>query len=84
MPMRKTAIAVPDDLLADVDRVARARGESRSRFITRILRAAIRARHDAEIVRRLNEVFADEDVQRDQLKTARTLEQFAGLDDESW
>ena len=58
MPLRKTAIAVPDDLLAAVDRVARARHESRNRFVTRVLRQAVRARRDADITRRLNELFA--------------------------
>ena len=40
MPLRKTAIAVPQDVLDDVDRLARLKGESRSGFITRVLRLA--------------------------------------------
>ena len=59
MPLRKTAIAVPDDLLAAVDRAARQRHESRNRFVTRVLYHAVRARRDADITRRLNELFAD-------------------------
>jgi hypothetical protein len=59
MPLRKTAIAVPDDLLVAVDRAARERRESRNRFVTRVLRYAVRARRDADITRRLNELFAD-------------------------
>ena len=58
MPLRKTAIAVPDDLLVAVDRAARQRHESRNRFVTRVLQYAVRARRDAEITRRLNELFA--------------------------
>jgi metal-responsive CopG/Arc/MetJ family transcriptional regulator len=58
MALRKTAIAVPDELLAAVDRAARARHESRNRFVTRVLQHAVRARRDAEITRRLNELFA--------------------------
>ena len=57
MALRKTAIAVPDDLLAAVDRAARDRHESRNRFVTSVLRHAVRARRDAEITRRLNELF---------------------------
>jgi metal-responsive CopG/Arc/MetJ family transcriptional regulator len=64
MPLRKTAIAVPDDLLAAVDRAARARHESRNRFVTLVLRHAVRARRDAEITRRLNEFFATPDLAR--------------------
>ena len=58
MPLRKTAIAIPDDLLVAVDRAARQRKESRNRFVTRVLQYAVRARRDAEITRRLNELFA--------------------------
>ena len=85
MPLRKTAIAVPDDLLAAVDRVARARGESRNRFVTRVLQHAVRARRDAEITRRLNELFAAPDVAQEQSREASQLDQI-GSDwaDERW
>lgn len=58
MPLRKTAIAVPEDLLAAVDRAARERHESRNRFVTRVLQYAVSARRDADITRRLDELFA--------------------------
>src|SRR2546427_11290645 len=58
MAHRKTAIAVPAEILDEVDRAARARGESRSRFITRVLRLAVGARRDAEVTRRLAAFFA--------------------------
>jgi hypothetical protein len=35
MPLRKTAI--PEELLSAVDRAAQARGESRNRFVPRVL-----------------------------------------------
>jgi hypothetical protein len=70
MAYRKTAITVSEELLADVDRAARARGESRSKYITHVLRAAVRARRDADITRRLNKLFADETVADEQLDTA--------------
>jgi metal-responsive CopG/Arc/MetJ family transcriptional regulator len=59
MAHRKTAIAVPEEILEEVDRAARERGESRSRFISRVLRLTVRARRDAEVTRRLNALFAD-------------------------
>jgi metal-responsive CopG/Arc/MetJ family transcriptional regulator len=85
MAYAKTAIAVPKELLADVDRAARARGESRSRYITRILRAAVRARRDAEITRRLDELFAREALATEQRTEAAALDEL-GTDwtDESW
>ena len=59
MPLLKTAITVPADLLAAVDEIARERHESRSRFITQVLRWAVRARRDAEIIRKLDELFSN-------------------------
>jgi metal-responsive CopG/Arc/MetJ family transcriptional regulator len=85
MALRKTAIAVPDDLLAAVDRAAKERHESRNRFVTRVLRHAVRARRDAEITRRLNELFANADVANRQRQEASELDA-AGTDwsDERW
>jgi metal-responsive CopG/Arc/MetJ family transcriptional regulator len=85
MALRKTAIAVPDDLLVAVDKAARERHESRSRFVTRILRHAVRARRDAEITRRLNELFATPDLAQRHSREASELDE-AGTDwsDERW
>jgi hypothetical protein len=85
MAYRKTAIAVPEPVLAEVDRAARERGESRSAYITRVLRAAVRARRDAEITRRLDELFADERLARTQRREAQELDE-AGTDwtNERW
>ena len=85
MPLRKTAIAVPEELLAAVDRAARERHESRNRFVTRVLEQAVRARRDAEITRRLNDLFADREIANEHRDEAAELEA-AGTDwtDERW
>jgi DNA topoisomerase VI subunit B len=85
MAHRKTAIAVPEEILDEVDRAARARGESRSRFISRILRLALRARRDAEITRRLDALFADESLAEAVRREGDDLARL-GVDwgDESW
>lgn len=85
MALRKTAIAVPADLLAAVDEVARERQESRNRFITHVLRQAVRARRDAEITRRLNELFADPALVEEERQSAAWLDAM-GTDwrGESW
>jgi metal-responsive CopG/Arc/MetJ family transcriptional regulator len=85
MPLRKTAIAVSDDLLAAVDRAARERHESRNRFVTRVLQHAVRARRDAEITRRLNELFATPDLVTQHNREASELDRI-GTDwsDERW
>ena len=85
MPLRKTAIAVPDELLAAVDRVARSRRETRNRFVTRVLEQAVRARRDAEITRRLNDLFAAPEVAEQLIRDASDLDRL-GSDwaDERW
>lgn len=85
MPLRKTAIAIPEDLLDAVDRAAQACQESRNRFVTRVLRLAVSARRDAEITRRLNERFADPKIASAHRADAEVLDA-AGTDwsDERW
>ncbi|MEA2561998.1 MAG: hypothetical protein QOH06_3502 [Acidobacteriota bacterium] len=85
MPLRKTAIAIPDDLLSAVDRAAQSRGESRNRFVTRVLQEAVHARRDAEVTKRLNELFADGGLAEEQARVASALD-VVGTDwsDERW
>ena len=59
MSRRKTTIAIPEDLLAAIDRAAQSRDESRNQFIIRVLQEAVHARRDAEITKRLNDLFID-------------------------
>jgi len=83
--IRKTVIALPAELLADVDRAARVLGESRSRTITRILRCAVRARRHAEITRRLDELFAGSVPAEEQHRTAAQLDAVdSSWNDERW
>lgn len=85
MPLRKTAIAIPDELLDAVDRAAQERNESRNRFVTLVLRRAVRARRDADITRRLDELFAEPDATRQQRRETIELDAI-GTDwsDERW
>ncbi|MCY3777388.1 MAG: hypothetical protein OXH11_15550 [Candidatus Aminicenantes bacterium] len=85
MPLRKTAIALPPELLMELDRMARMRRESRNRFITHVLEEAVRVRRDAEVTRRLDELFADPELRREQVSGAVALD-VVGTDwsDESW
>ena len=85
MAHRKTAIAVPAEVLEEVDRAARERGESRSRFISRVLRWAGRARRYAEVTRRLYALFADESVREAQRRDAHELAELGiNWDSERW
>jgi hypothetical protein len=85
MPLRKTAIAVSDDLLDAVDRAARSRGETRNRFVTRVLEAAVRARRDADVTARLNELFASPDLADAHRADAAAFDEVGvAWDDERW
>ena len=79
MATSRIAITVPEDLLVAVDVAAGERGESRSGFISRVLRAALAARRDSEITRRLNELFANEEVAAEQRRLTRGMDS-AGTD----
>lgn len=70
MPLRKTAIAISKDLLSAVDRAAQARGESRNRFVTRVLQEAVRGRRDADVTKRLNLLFANGELAQEQAQAA--------------
>ena len=85
MPLRKTAIAITDGLLSAVDQAAAARKESRNQFVTRVLELAVRARRDAEITKRLNELFQQPAVVSEQQNGASDLDA-AGTtwSDERW
>ncbi len=85
MAQIKTAITVPEAVLAEIDRAARARGESRSKYITRLLQAAASARRDVEITRRLNAIFASEPLAASQqAETAAMDEVGTNWGDERW
>ena len=85
MALRKTAIAIPEDVMDGVDEAAHERGWSRSRFITEVLRRALRARRDAAITRQLDELFAEPAVADHQRHEAAELAATAvDWSDESW
>ncbi|HET7502331.1 MAG TPA: hypothetical protein VFK02_15035 [Kofleriaceae bacterium] len=83
--IRKTAIALSAELLDEVDRAAQELGESRSRYITRILRCAVRARRHATVTRRLDELFADPELAGEHRRSAAELDAAgSNWNDERW
>jgi hypothetical protein len=83
--LRKTAIALSDELLSAIDQAATDRKQSRNRFVTQVLEQAVRARRDADVTRRLDALFADPAVDEAQSRQAAELDA-AGTDwsDERW
>ena len=85
MPTAKIAISLPQEVLSEIDRAAHARGESRSRLIGDVLRTAMRARRGTEITRRLNALFADQEVAAEQRRLTREMDAVAtDWSDEKW
>ncbi len=85
MAVHKTSIAIDEELLEKIDQAARERGESRNRFVVKVLAQAVRARRDVQITKRLNELFADEELRQEQLKVAEELGSAASYGtDEQW
>ncbi len=83
--LKRTAITIPEHVLLQVDQAAKALGESRSRFISRVLEEVLKGRRDAEITARLNALFGDPVVADEQRRVAADLlEAQAQVDDESW
>jgi metal-responsive CopG/Arc/MetJ family transcriptional regulator len=70
MPTTKFAISLPTDVMDEVDRAARERGVTRSRFISQVLSRVARAKRDREITRRINEVLSDTGLMEEQRTTA--------------
>lgn len=84
MAARKIAISVPDQVLREVDRAARARGMTRSGFISQALARIARARRDAEITRRIDELLADPEIAREQVDTARAFQRARSSAGNEW
>jgi hypothetical protein len=70
MPAVKFAISVPREVMAEVDRAAKERRITRSRFIAEVLKRAAQAQTDAEITRELDDLFSDPAVAEEQKSTA--------------
>lgn len=84
MAARKFAISVPENVMRQVDRAARRRGMTRSGFIAEVLARVARARTDFEISRRVDAFFADPEIAREQVETARAFRRAAATAGTEW
>ena len=73
MAVHKFAISVPEEVMKSIDRAAARRHVTRSRFISRVLEVAAAAQRDAEIAERVNRLFDDPEIVREQAATYRDL-----------
>lgn len=84
MAARKIAISVPEEVIHQVDHAARRHGMTRSAFIAHVLGRVARARTDAEISRRVNELFSDPEIAREQVETAKAFRRVAPTHGAEW
>ena len=84
MPCRKFAISVPAAVMAQVDLAAKHRRVTRRRFISDVLHRVAAVRRDAEITRRIDELFADVGLEREQVRTARGFNSAASPAGTEW
>ena len=70
MAVKKFSLSVPEEVMDEVDRAATERGLTRSAFVARVLARVARARSDAEVTRRIDALFGDPALAREQRETA--------------
>src|SRR4029079_10757407 len=73
MAVKKIAISLPPQTLKQIDQAARETGESRSGFITRICNLVATAKSDRDIRRKINKLFADPEIAREQVETSEAM-----------
>ncbi len=71
MTVRKIAISVPEEVLIEVDRLAKKSKTTRSSLITQVLKEVSHASNQAEIAERINHLFNDEEIIEEQRSTAQ-------------
>ena len=71
----KTAISIPAELFKQVERYSKKKKIPRSRVFADAVRKLLRDQSDKEITRRLNEVYSDPEVQKEQAEWARLASQ---------
>lgn len=86
MAVRKIAISVPQEVLRDVDKLAKKTGTTRSGFITQVLCDVSQARNRAEITSRINELFEDPEMAEEQLESSKLFLRASdpGFEDPEW
>jgi hypothetical protein len=80
----KFAISVPEEVMKKVDRAAKKHRVTRSRFISEVLKSVAEASSDAEITERINRLFSDPKIGREQRDGARELVRTSSTEGAEW
>lgn len=84
MPVKKFAISIPEAVMHEVDVAAKAKKLTRSAFISDVLRRVARARSDAEITRRIDELLSDPELAEEQRQTAAAFRRLRPFEGSEW
>lgn len=83
MPQVKIAISIPQDILNTVDALSKEKNLSRSAYISNVLQLVSTKSKESEIISRINRLFSDPKIQKEQKKTSKLLNKNSN-DGEQW
>lgn len=75
MPQIKIAISIPKDILETVDKLSKEKNVSRSAYISNVLQLVSTKSKESEIISRINRLFSDPKIQKEQKKTSKLMNQ---------
>ena len=84
MNTQKVAITVPKDLIVLVDEISRAKGISRSKFISKTLREKILSEKDRQLRNAYDAVFSDNSIRKEQRDTSVWFEGTGNNEGQGW
>jgi metal-responsive CopG/Arc/MetJ family transcriptional regulator len=83
MAVKKIAISVPEEVIRQVDRLAKRTHTTRSGLISQILKEVSHAQTQADLTVQINRVFDDFSVREEQSSTSKTFLRAAESDGSS-
>jgi len=84
MNTQKVAITIPEDLIKEIDLISKTKGVSRSRYIASALGAKVADEKRELLKQAYDRVFSDDDVQKEQLETAKWFESTGSEGGQEW
>jgi metal-responsive CopG/Arc/MetJ family transcriptional regulator len=84
MNTQKVAITMPEDLIKDIDLISKNKGLSRSRYIASALGAKVADEKRGLLKEAYDRVFSDEEIQKEQIDTAKWFEGVGSEGGQEW
>lgn len=81
--MLRVKISIPQDILKTVDKLSKEKNVSRSAYISNVLQLVSTKSKESEIINRINRLFSDPKIQKEQKQTSILLNKKIN-DGEKW